>query len=285
MRKFRKRCTVGVVLLLTAGLIVTDAPLGFTSNYWTKHSMASGMLSGLLLLLLALMVVEDFVARREERAWRHVAAMAKKNLAYASGALGKAVAELAGVSIDDDSERLLGVERLRRIRSRDPLPGETAAEKFRFLATDPEHVDRFLGELELLKQRHREFMAQWAPVMVTVGQHAEILDRHATLNEMILWLQRPCRRKLWAQNTDWPDIAAARLDEFLMCAAELHEFTMRQVEGQSQTFTSSIRRTLSPPWLALLESLDAVGVPHAIAPDWTSARSDTPTTLVSGTKP
>jgi hypothetical protein len=107
VRRFRKRGTAGGVLLVTVGLVVTDAPLGITSEYWAKHSLASGMLSGLLLLLLALMVIEDFVARREERAWRHVAAMATKNLAYSSGALGKSVAELVGVSIDDDPDDYL----------------------------------------------------------------------------------------------------------------------------------------------------------------------------------
>src|SRR5262249_44089798 len=216
----------------------------------------------------AVTLFDGYVKERELRSWQRVEGLARKNLAYAAGALGQGIAELVGVRIDDDPSRLFGATRLERIRAAVPEgpAGIPAAKRLEeILAAD--QVASFVQNLEVLKQEHREFLAQWLPAMVSSGRHAELLERHAVLNDLIAYLQRPFRPGLQPEFDDWRATATGRMDEVLMRAAELHEFTLRAVRDQKSDWKSPRRKALSPSALATLRGLDE-GRPHAIAPDF-----------------
>src|ERR1700727_368018 len=56
-----------IVLVVTAGLVVLDLSDGAVRRYWYYHSFSSSVLSGLLVLLLTVLVVDRVNRRRQLR--------------------------------------------------------------------------------------------------------------------------------------------------------------------------------------------------------------------------
>jgi hypothetical protein len=269
LRQLADRTTVRAVLFVAVLAVVTDWPLQITTHFWSAHPMVAGICSNGVMLLLGLTVVQEYLRERELRSWQRVEQLARKNLAYAAGALGKGVAELAGVSIDDDAERFLGHDRVARVRTsapRAPERGSIPERVAEVLAFDAS-VETVISDLEALKQAHREFLAQWAPVMVSVGRHAELLERHAALNEGLNWLQRPMRQGRRKHFDDWRVEAALRFNKVVTDAAELHEFTLRGADARNAAWISVLRKHLTKESQERLLDLDRQGS-HAIARDF-----------------
>ena len=72
------------VLAVTAALMILDASVGSVSGYWSRHSFSSSVLSGLLVLLLTVLIVDRVVRIRQLRNQsRAIAAQAAVVLAQA----------------------------------------------------------------------------------------------------------------------------------------------------------------------------------------------------------
>jgi hypothetical protein len=55
------------VLLITAALVVLDVSVGSVHRYWSQHSFTSSVLSGLLVLLLTVLIVDRAIRIRQFR--------------------------------------------------------------------------------------------------------------------------------------------------------------------------------------------------------------------------
>lgn len=56
-----------IVMLITAALVVLDLSDGPVHRYWSQHSFASSVLSGLLVLLLTVLIVDRVTRMRQLR--------------------------------------------------------------------------------------------------------------------------------------------------------------------------------------------------------------------------
>lgn len=71
-----------LISAIAAAAVISDWPAGLTDDFWARHSMASGIVSGIILFLLAAFVVEEWIRYRERQQWSRVSQVAYKVLAH-----------------------------------------------------------------------------------------------------------------------------------------------------------------------------------------------------------
>ncbi|HUA45735.1 MAG TPA: hypothetical protein VMA77_10935 [Solirubrobacteraceae bacterium] len=109
LRPWRAWSWALIVMVITVLLVVLDIADGAVHHYWSRHSFTSSVLSGVLVLLLTVLIVDRVTRRRQLRSQsRAIAAQASIIVAQAA----QAVDAMASSSPSDD-DRDAAADQLR----------------------------------------------------------------------------------------------------------------------------------------------------------------------------
>jgi hypothetical protein len=168
----------GLALILAAG-----ASDFFAGSFWERHALLGSLTANLLVVAVTVIVINEVIDRRNQRRWNLLAQNVLFELLQAARATWTGlveVLELAEVQTGHPGS----MERVAEV-ARDA--SRTSAAIRRLLADDEGRAR--LQRLCLVLSNHAsDVIAKWAPVMVSAGPYAEVLDRHVELAGRLEWL-------------------------------------------------------------------------------------------------
>ena len=173
-----------VAVAVTAAITFTDWPIGATSDFWVDHPMFGAIVSGIVLLGVAVMGVDEWLRRREVAHWQIVAKVAFQDLAQEMLMSARALARLT--DIDRFTDRAAqGLDptfgtRVSAYFDSHPAEGDLAA-RVEALADRPDWIAFAATGLQATKDSLRQAVARWAAVMLTTTDLAAVLDHIANL--------------------------------------------------------------------------------------------------------
>jgi hypothetical protein len=170
--------SIGVAMTFAAG--VSDF---VTGGFWERHALFASLVANLLVVAVTVVVVNEVLERRGRRRWNLLAQSVMFALLQSARATWTGLVEVLelGEVHSGAIELLLDSAKLAR-----DLPRVSAA--IHELLAVPERRVRLLGLCFGLSEHASEVIAKWAPVMVSTGPYAAVLDRHVELAERLGWL-------------------------------------------------------------------------------------------------
>lgn len=145
--------------------------------------MLTSLLASLLVLAVTVVVLNEWIDRRDRRRWSVLAQYVLFQLVQSARATWMGLAELAtGVEIETGATEGLLVGARRALDT----PALSAATLD--MLNDPERR-RILQEMMVILAAHsRDVIARWAAVMVGAGPFTEVFDRHVELQARLDWI-------------------------------------------------------------------------------------------------
>jgi hypothetical protein len=168
----------GVALMFAAG--VSDF---LTGGFWERHALLASLVANLLVVAVTVVVVNELLERRDRRRWNLLAQSVLFALLQSARATWTGLVEVLELGEVHSGAIELLVDSAKLARD---LPRVSGA--IRELLAVPERRGRLLRLCFGLSEHAAEVIAKWAPVMVSAGPYAEVLDRHVELAERLGWL-------------------------------------------------------------------------------------------------
>lgn len=169
---------VGLGLVLAAG--VSDFVVG---SFWERHALLTSLVANVLVVAITLVVINEFVERRDRRRWNLLAQSVLLALTQSARATWTGLVEvlrlgevhsgavqplLEGASVARDSERV--------------------SQAISELLADDERRSVLQRVTVTLADHTSQVIARWASVMVSASPYATVLDRHVELAARLEWL-------------------------------------------------------------------------------------------------
>jgi hypothetical protein len=169
---------VGVALMFAAG--VSDF---LTGGFWERHALFASLVANLLVVAVTVVVVNELLERRDRRRWNLLAQSVLFALVQSARATWTGLVEVLELG-----EVHSGAIELLRDSARLARDQPRVSDAIRELLAVPERRVRLMRLCFGLSEHASEVIAKWAPVMVSSGPYAEVLDRHVELAERLGWL-------------------------------------------------------------------------------------------------
>lgn len=167
------------VLVLIAG-VVSDV---LARHFWSRNSVLADLVSGLIVVMLTVAVVNEVIERRQQRRWSVVAQYVMFALVRNARQIWTGVMELAGLmALDGDGADSIDAA-AAAVRD---TPRLTAA--VREAIADQERRQQLHEAITEFVIHGDELLGRWAAVMLGAGAYAEIVDRHVELHSDVAWL-------------------------------------------------------------------------------------------------
>jgi hypothetical protein len=169
---------VGVAVIALAA--ASDFVFG---SFWSSHAMLTSLIAALPVLAVTVVVLNEFLDRRDRRRWSVLAQHVLFQLVQCARATWMGLVELVeGHEVETgSSEGLLAGARLAL-----DTPAFSAATKA--MLEDPERRKVLQEMMVALAAHSRGVVASWAAVMVGAGPFAEVFDRHVELQGRLDWI-------------------------------------------------------------------------------------------------
>ena len=170
-------------LLGTAVIAVAAASDFVFGSFWSSHAMLTSLIASLLVLAVTVVVLNEWIDRRDRRRWSVLAQYVLFQLVQSARATWMGTVELiTGQEIETgSSDGLLVGARLAL-----DTPSFSAAT--RVMLEDGERR-RVLQEMVVILASHsRTVIANWAAVMVGAGPYTAVFDRHVELQGRLDWV-------------------------------------------------------------------------------------------------
>jgi hypothetical protein len=177
-RRLMLAAAAGVALLAAAA--ASDFVI---ASFWARHSLLTSLVANLLVVAITVVVVNEFLERRDRRRWNLLAQSVLFALTQSARATWTGLIE---------------VLQLQETQSGAAQPLEQAAEIARDTARVSAAIDSLLADEKrraLLQEATGELaeyasgvIATWAPVMVNASPYAAVLNRHVELSGRLDWL-------------------------------------------------------------------------------------------------
>lgn len=176
----RTRITAILALLAVAGGVVSDV----TSNaFWAQHAFLASFVSGVIVVLLSVAVIDEVLARRRKQRWSILAQYVMFELIRNARMIWLGVVEVAGLVTTTENQQESVDAAAAQVRD---TAGLTAA----LTATldDADGRARLHAEIGFLAEHSDEVLGRWAAVMLNAEEYTEVLDRHVELAGEIAWI-------------------------------------------------------------------------------------------------
>ncbi len=182
-RLTRHVLAAAIVLAVVAAVVLDES-----GGYFADRAVLTNLVTDVALILLTLLVVDEYLRRRAERAWGNVAGLAFEDLAHSARGIWIAIARVGavpGAPQDLDGYFAYASEREARKALTDRLVA---------LAREPEGRQALLEVLQPAVGRARGIFVRWAPVMAGGDWHATEMNEYAT------FLRRAAGLVAWLEN-------------------------------------------------------------------------------------
>jgi hypothetical protein len=284
----RARLILGAVILILATEVVWHG-LG---SFYTDHPLQAGIVTGVLLSLVAYFVVDAIRAELNEKRWEPLSKLAFISLAEeTTQVIDTMLWVVTGIDPKHKPtdprlhKELLQVRAVAGV----PLPahddlgaveGDEYASRLPSLLSDPNWVDFALRRVSHAKSQNREGLARWASAMLTNPDSADVLSRLVDFNELLSQLQEwlrvlaayPGYEKLRAT----PDQAAASWLKVHAEAVSLREDLTRVSRGVPKVYEGFRKALGDEPHIQAIATRD-----RQVAKGEVSARDLLVTPLIS----
>ena len=168
----------GTAVIVLAG--ASDFVLG---SFWSAHAMLTSLIASLIVLAVTVVVLNEWLARRDRRRWSVLAQYVLFQLVQAARATWTTLGELIlEREIEPgDAERL-------RAAAAAVLDGPAVSAATRALLADPGRRAVLQEALVALAAHSRGVVVGWASVMVGSGPYTDVFDRHVELQGRLDWI-------------------------------------------------------------------------------------------------
>jgi len=176
-RRLVSAAAAGVGVLVAAA--ISDFVVG---SFWSGHAMLTSLLASLIVLAVTVVVLNEWLDRRDRRRWSLLAQYVLFQLVQAARATWIGLLELIEERpIESGTAALTEAAQLA-------LDTASLSAATRTMLADAERR-RILQELMVAIAAHsRSVVAAWASVMVGSGPYTEIFDRHVELQGYLDWI-------------------------------------------------------------------------------------------------
>jgi hypothetical protein len=170
-----------VIIGVQATLVLTEALNNSVARWWAERPIASATASGVGLLLLAGLVIDKWIQRRDQAQWRQVAGLAARSIGTPINLEQRALLVLLGAaSFDHSSTPLFSertAERVRRIEWPDEEASDlSVAERVVQMASSSEWIEVAYMALTEIKYKLRQEIGVWAATLVQNSRLVVVLD-------------------------------------------------------------------------------------------------------------
>ncbi len=169
---------VGIVVIVLAG--ASDFLVG---SFWTGHAMLTALIASLIVLAVTVVVLNEWLDRRDRRRWSVLAQYVLFALVQAARATWTTLTELIMEREIEpgDAEQL-------RAAAAVALEGPALSAATRALLADPRRRALLQEALVALAEHSRGVIVSWASVMVGSGPYTDVFDRHVELQGRLDWI-------------------------------------------------------------------------------------------------
>jgi hypothetical protein len=169
---------VGTVVIVLAG--ASDFVLG---SFWSGHAMLTSLIASLIVLAVTVVVLNEWLERRDRRRWSVLAQYVLFQLVQAARAtwttLGELILEREIEPGDADQLRAAAAA---------ALDGPAVSVATRALLADRRRRAVLQEALLALAAHSRGVIVGWASVMVGSGPYTDVFDRHVELQGRLDWI-------------------------------------------------------------------------------------------------
>jgi hypothetical protein len=166
-------------VLVLCGAIAVDLA---NDGFWSRHTLLTGLVSGLIVVAITAAVLNELLERRQRERWSVLAQYALFDLVQTARLVWTSLLELTGLVPDEELEDralAVGTEAVA-----DTPRLAAAIDELLACVDRREQLHRLIGRLD---GEGRGVLGRWADVMVNSGAYAEILDRHVELYSRLYW--------------------------------------------------------------------------------------------------
>ncbi len=174
------RAGAALALLALAAGITSEQ---FAEHLWLRHPLLAGLVSGAIVVMLSVAIVNEALEIRGRRRWSVVAQYVMLELVRDARMVWVAVAELAGLMSPDPSAPPAIDNAALAVRD---TPRLTKA--VHDLLDDGDRRIGLRDRVAKLVVHNDEVLGRWAAVMLNSGGYAEVVDRHVELAGNLAWL-------------------------------------------------------------------------------------------------
>ena len=237
-------------------ILLAEMRSGVLRHFYAERPLQAGVITGVMLSLVALFGFDAVRAKLNERRWLPLSRLALLSLAYQTTLLIDVLLWLvtARSPVNDARPDAATDKELEEARAHSKFQSPTDQD----LGTV--QYDDYRGMLEQLiqnerwrhfavrqigrwKQRNRDGIGMWAAAMLTTGEAADVLNRLAMLNEWLSGVQDPLRGK----GSITSDDAASVVNEWLNWHAE--------AVSVREDLVRAGRQVLPPEWATFREAV------------------------------
>jgi hypothetical protein len=260
----RPRDAVRAIAILggAAVLVVTELVSDELASFFVDHPLLAGLLSGIILSLIAYWIIDAVLAALHEKRWAPLSTLAFKALAGETTLLIDKMAWLA-TGIEPRNEAAPSAAdraTLAGLHARNEVEPMGHADlgaidyadyepRLRRLVSDREWLGFAHDRLDAAKWRNRDGIAAWAGPMLSTGESSDVLNRLAGLNESFSTIQewlRALRGQEGYEELEASEAEASRLWFTVLAEAiSVREDLFRTSGGFVQPW-DKFRRALHP---------------------------------------
>jgi hypothetical protein len=169
---------VGAVVIVLAG--ASDFVLG---SFWSTHAMLSALIASLIVLGVTVVVLNEWLERRDRRRWRVLAQYVLFQLVQSARATWTTLVELIM-----EREIEPGDAKELRVAAAIALEGPGLSSATSALLADPRRRAVLQAAIVALAGHSRGVVLGWASVMVGSGPYTDVFDRHVELQGRLDWI-------------------------------------------------------------------------------------------------
>ena len=167
------------ILALAAGIASEE----FAKRVWMRHPLLAGLVSGAIVVMLSVAIVNEALEIRGRRRWSVVAQYVMLELIRDARMVWVGVAELAGLMSPDASPPPPIDAAALAVRDTTRLTKAVSG-----LVADGDRRRGLRDRIAKLVVHNDEVLGRWAAVMLNSGGYAEVVDRHVELAGNLAWL-------------------------------------------------------------------------------------------------
>ncbi len=166
------------MVIVLAG--ASDFVLG---SFWSARAMLTSLIASLIVLAVTVVVLNEWLERRDRRRWSVLAQYVLFQLVQAARATWTTVGELL---LEREIEP--GDADQLRAAAAAALDGPAVSLATRALLADPRRRERLQEAVVALAAHSRGVIVSWASVMVGSGPYTDVFDRHVELQGRLDWI-------------------------------------------------------------------------------------------------